>query len=627
MILVIFLYYIITKIAMKHIKHIIRLKRPNLDINVEPTEHNNLVYLPLASRTSMEKAYGQISLRLSIKNNEDKDITVNKLVISSNNIVNKTIPMNMKINSNKTKIWSHSREYNMIFPLPAPKDVNLSLWCNGFNIPAIMNIKLRAHKSPNIKNSYLFPAKARDLRIGEYWSGTGANHNGGKDGSQLFAYDLGVIRWNGSKWAKLLDGGSGKNNEDFLVWGKPIYAMADGNIIKFIDGVESNKVGKVGKGGGNLFFIQHGSEQILYAHFQKGTLNPKLMKKGAKVKAGEYLALAGNSGRSTGPHLHIHAFKNDDILRPLPFHSMYTINRDKLDPPDPKGAWVKVNRKGLPAYKIDGLSNVKVAIWPAATKPSWYPPEWGEISKHGIPSNKYQKEFNKLTSSGYRLEWIDGYDVNGRAFFNVIFRYNNGVRWVARHGLNGRQYQDIFDKYTKQGYRLVHIESYLDKGIRYAPIFVRDKGPSFVAYHHYSANEHQEEFEKLSSKGWVPINVSVVSTRGNRYYTALYEKKKVGSFYLKSFMTPSDYQKEFNINKASGRTLVYLNAYTHDNSPRLIAIWHKNVSYNSLVAKHGLTSNQYQEKFDTYLSKGFLTQAVTGYEQNNSHRFAAYWTK
>ncbi len=52
---------------MKHIKHIIRLKRPNLDINVEPTEHNNLVYLPLASRTSMEKAYGQISLRLSIK--------------------------------------------------------------------------------------------------------------------------------------------------------------------------------------------------------------------------------------------------------------------------------------------------------------------------------------------------------------------------------------------------------------------------------------------------------------------------------------------------------------------------------------------------------------------------------
>jgi hypothetical protein len=239
----------------------------------------------------------------------------------------------------------------------------------------------------------------------------------------------------------------------------------------------------------------------------------------------------------------------------------------------------------------------------------------------------YSTQHNKLTSSGYRLEWIDGYDINGRAFFNVIFRYNNGVRWVARHGLNGRQYQYIFDKYTKQGYRLVHIESYLDKGIRYAPIFVRDKGPSFVAYHHYSANEHQEEFEKLSSKGWVPINVSVVSTRGNRYYTALYEKKKVGSFYLKSFMTPSDYQKEFNINKASGRTLVYLNAYTHDNSPRLIAIWHKNVSYNSLVAKHGLTSNQYQEKFDTYLSKGFLTRAVTGYEQNNSHRFAAYWTK
>jgi murein DD-endopeptidase MepM/ murein hydrolase activator NlpD len=41
----------------------------------------------------------------------------------------------------------------------------------------------------------------------------------------------------------------------------------------------------------------------LYAHLQPGSLRVKL---GDKVKAGEVLALLGNSGNSDAPHLHFH---------------------------------------------------------------------------------------------------------------------------------------------------------------------------------------------------------------------------------------------------------------------------------------------------------------------------------
>jgi len=35
-----------------------------------------------------------------------------------------------------------------------------------------------------------------------------------------------------------------------------------------------------------------------------------------------------------------------------------------------------------------------------------------------------------------------------------------GPAWVARHGLSAAQYQQEFDKLTKQGYRLIHINGY-----------------------------------------------------------------------------------------------------------------------------------------------------------------------
>jgi len=41
--------------------------------------------------------------------------------------------------------------------------------------------------------SYLFPAKAPDFRIGEYWSTHGHTHAPAGDGGQLFAYDMGVV--------------------------------------------------------------------------------------------------------------------------------------------------------------------------------------------------------------------------------------------------------------------------------------------------------------------------------------------------------------------------------------------------------------------------------------------------
>lgn len=57
--------------------------------------------------------------------------------------------------------------------------------------------------------------------------------------------------------------------------------------------------------------------EVMYAHLSK-----VLVKKGEKVKQGQIVAQSGNTGLSTGPHLHYSLRKDGKLLDPMPFLSM-----------------------------------------------------------------------------------------------------------------------------------------------------------------------------------------------------------------------------------------------------------------------------------------------------------------
>jgi len=96
----------------------------------------------------------------------------------------------------------------------------------------------------------------------------------------------------------------GKKNSDYLVYGQEVLAVADGSVVTVIDGIPENEPGSMNAylATGNLVIVKHADALYsVYAHLQPGKVR---VKEGTKVKRGQVLGLAGNSGNSSEPHLH-----------------------------------------------------------------------------------------------------------------------------------------------------------------------------------------------------------------------------------------------------------------------------------------------------------------------------------
>ncbi|OJW18161.1 M23 family metallopeptidase [Mucilaginibacter sp. 44-25] len=141
--------------------------------------------------------------------------------------------------------------------------------------------------------------------------------NGTAINSRRFAID----------WKKARNGvsfsGNSRDVQAYLCYGQPVYAVANGRVVKAVDGLPNNIPGHGAQFhpaipltferlAGNTIVIDLGNGHYAhYMHLQPGSL---LVKKGDIVHKGDFLAKIGASGDAREPHLHFEITTSLNLL-------------------------------------------------------------------------------------------------------------------------------------------------------------------------------------------------------------------------------------------------------------------------------------------------------------------------
>lgn len=92
--------------------------------------------------------------------------------------------------------------------------------------------------------------------------------------------------------------------------GTPVYSMRSGRVIAVQDKYPDMGGGKENASRFNYVWVEHDEGyRSIYVHLQQGFRSKVSIKAGDQVEAGQLIGYSGNSGWSTGPHLHVEVQK------------------------------------------------------------------------------------------------------------------------------------------------------------------------------------------------------------------------------------------------------------------------------------------------------------------------------
>lgn len=135
-------------------------------------------------------------------------------------------------------------------------------------------------------------------------------------GNLEYAWDFVLVDWRGWAYSR-----GGSRLTDYVTWGAPVLAPADGKVVAVQATAPDNPIDHPDAANpwGNYVVLDHGNgEYSMIAHFQQHSIT---VKPGDQVRRGQTLGRAGNSGLSYKPHIHYQLQDSPSLnARSLPAH-------------------------------------------------------------------------------------------------------------------------------------------------------------------------------------------------------------------------------------------------------------------------------------------------------------------
>jgi hypothetical protein len=221
-----------------------------------------------------------------------------------------------------------------------------------------------ADAETNSFGSYRFPLAPFNLKDEErfYIKTHTLDHHHRNAAGNRFAYDITMMRWddNTGEYTSLVENPlpGASANELKLIWDRPVRAISSGTVLNCRRDAKDNSPTFTGTKG-NYVTIQHAfdaadaskAELLTYMHFRQSSIPESVCPyicptgkpgcdldtegvdpdgadiswKNIKIDADEEIGRVGNSGNSTGPHLHFHMVTGAGAVKKSPDPGSYPL--------------------------------------------------------------------------------------------------------------------------------------------------------------------------------------------------------------------------------------------------------------------------------------------------------------
>jgi CubicO group peptidase (beta-lactamase class C family) len=231
-------------------------------------------------------------------------------------------------------------------------------------------------------------------------------------------------------------------------------------------------------------------------------------------------------------------------------------------------------------------------------------------ARHGQTSASYQSTFNSLTELGYRLTYTSGYASGTTPYYASVYQKFPGGAWSSYHDMSAAQYQNTFNAQTSAGLRLWIVNSYFTTEFKYNAIFRAAPG-AWSARHLMSAADYQTEVNEQVAAGWRVVHVSGATNNADvDSFAAIFEPANGVQWVARHGLSSAQYQAEFDNWSRQGFRLTCVSAYGRS-TPRYAAIWEKTLPTLPQVCRHGLTASEYQYEVDVLKYQGYRPVVVS----------------
>ena len=175
------------------------------------------------------------------------------------------------------------------------------------------------HSQRSVVSGLPLPLKSR-FSVWAEFDGDYMTHTG----FAKYCYDFSRVDDTGNY---LRPGGKKLKADDYWMFGEPVYSMTSGTVSTVILDQPDNTGGSYGKQGNSVTVQLANGTFAFYTHFKQHSIK---VKEGQKVTPGTLLGLAGNSGMSSEPHLHVCMYDKNWVSLPFRFKPVRVKRGDEV---------------------------------------------------------------------------------------------------------------------------------------------------------------------------------------------------------------------------------------------------------------------------------------------------------